>query len=599
MRRRRLLHKLFLSYLWITIVAVIFGGLYGARMMRQFYLDQTEVDLEARTRLCSKQILALLAENKMDQIDALCKELGNSAGINTRITVILPDGKVVGDTAEDPRHMDNHKDRPEIREAVDSERSLGSSMRYSNTTKEDRMYVAVALRQNGPPAAVVRTSIPLTAIQKTIAGLYQRIVLAGLLATGVIAAVSLWISRGISRPLEEMKAGAQRFARGELNHRLADSDSEEIAALSAAMNEMASQLDDRIRAVTRQQNELKAMLVSMDEGVLAVDPKGEIISLNQAFADLLHAEVNELKGRIIHEVIRKPDLLGFVELTLSSTTLVEKTIELHDTEDTQLRARGTALLDAHRQKIGALVVLHDITRLLRLEGVRRDFVANVSHELGTPITAIKGFVESLLDGALEDRENATRFLEIVLKQVDRLEAMADDLLTLSRLESESEQQAVELEPNSVRNVLEAAVQTCETIAAEHRVRIELACSEDLVTDIDALLLERAVVNLIDNAVQYSDPDTVVQVAAQRKDGQIVIRVKDEGCGIAANHLSRLFERFYRVDKARSRERGGTGLGLAIVKHIAVLHHGSVEVASTVGVGSTFSIHLPETRPNCV
>jgi two-component system phosphate regulon sensor histidine kinase PhoR len=489
--------------------------------------------------------------------------------------------------------VQNHKDRPEIGEAVQSERCVGSSMRYSNTTKEDRMYVAVALRENGRLVAVVRTSMPLTAIHNSIAELYLKILLAGVLATAPMAAVSLWISRRISRPLQEMTAGAQRFARGELDHRLADSDSEEIDALSAAMNEMAAQLDDRIRAVTRQQNEQQAMLVSMDEGVLAVDPQGTIISFNQALADLLHAKSDELAGRVIHEVIRKPDLLEFVELTLSSPSPVEKTIELHDTQDTQLRARGTALLDAQQQKIGALVVLHDVTRPLRLEAVRRDFVANVSHELGTPITAIKGFVESLLDGALEDRAHANRFLRIVLKQVDRLDAMADDLLTLSRLESEGEQQALERKPDSVRDVLRAAIQTCEPIAAERQVRIELGCSDELVTDIDALLLERAVVNLIDNAVKYSAPGTVVQVSGEREGGRIVVRVKDEGGGIAANHLPRLFERFYRVDKARSRERGGTGLGLAIVKHIAVLHHGSVDVASSLGVGSTFSICLPD------
>jgi two-component system phosphate regulon sensor histidine kinase PhoR len=386
-----------------------------------------------------------------------------------------------------------------------------------------------------------------------------------------------------------MTVGAQRFARGDLDHRLADSDSKEIASLSAAMNEMASQLDDRIRTVTHQQNELQAMLVSMDEGVLAIDLKGKIISLNQAFADILRADANELKGKIVHEAIRKPQLLEFVQATLSSTEPIEETIELHDTEDRQLRARGTALLDAHQQRMGILVVLHDVTRLLRLETVRRDFVANVSHELGTPITAIKGFVESLLDGALDDRENANRFLQIVLRQVDRLDAMADDLLTLSRLESEPEQQAVELQPDSVQTVLQAAIQTCVTSAAEYRISIELKCDADLVAEIDAALLERAVVNLIDNAVKYSDSDTTVRVVGESVDGQIVIRVEDEGCGIAAYHLPRLFERFYRVDKARSREQGGTGLGLAIAKSIVESYGGQIELESYPRLGSTFRV----------
>jgi len=603
-RRRRLLYRLFLSYLWITIAAAVLGGLYVAHLLREFHLAQTRKDLEARARLCANQILQLLDEDKIKEslelrkdkrpnpVHRLCKELGDAPGIKTRITVILPDGTVIGDTEEDPWRMDNHAKRAEIRDAVKSKDLVGHSLRYSDTTQVDRMYVAFAVHRGGSLVAVVRASIPVMTIQQTLADIYKKIIAAAMVGAGLIAVASLWISRRISRPLEEMKAGAERFARGELDHRLADSDSEEIAALSAAMNEMASQLDDRIRTVTRQQGELQAMLVSMDEGVLAVDLNGKIISLNQAFAGILHVDVNELKGHIVHEVIRKPDLLEFVESTMSSTDPVEKTIELHDAEDTQLRARGTALLDARRQKIGALVVLYDVTRLLRLETVRRDFVANVSHELGTPITAIKGFVESLLDGALDDRENANRFLEIVLKQVDRLNAIADDLLTLSRLESKSEQQVAELKPDSVQSVLQAAIQTCEHAATEHRIGIELNCNEDLVTDIDVVLLERAIVNLIDNAVKYSEPETTVKVAGERLDGQIVIRVEDEGSGIASYHLPRLFERFYRVDKARSREQGGTGLGLAIVKHIAVLHHGSVDVASTVDVGSTFTIRLP-------
>ena len=304
-------------------------------------------------------------------------------------------------------------------------------------------------------------------------------------------------------------------------------------------------------------------------------------------------DATELRGRIVHEVIRKPDLLEFVESALSSDKPIEKTLELRDTEDTHLRARGTALIDASKQRMGALVVLYDITQLLRVEKVRRDFVANVSHELGTPITAIKGFVESLLDGAMEDHGNARRFLHIVLKQVDRLDAMADDLLTLSRLESEAEQRPADLKLGSVQQVLHAAVQTCMPLAADHGVKIELLGSEDLAANIDAVLLERALTNLIDNAVKYSDPGASVRVVAEREGDEIVIHVKDHGRGIAANHLPRLFERFYRVDKARSREEGGTGLGLAIVKHIATLHHGAVDVRSTLGSGSTFTIRLPQ------
>jgi len=464
------------SYLWITIAAVVLGGLYGSHLVRHSYLDQTRADREARARLCSKQTLGLLSQGEMPAVDALCKELGNAEGIRTRITVILPEGEVVGDTAEDPAHMDNHADRPEIREAIDGTSGVGHSMRFSNTTKEDRMYVAVAQCTDGSLAAVVRASILVTVINETVATMRRRILEACLLATALIAAVSWWVSRRISHPLEDMKEGAERFARGELRHRLSESGVEEIVSLSRAMNRMAEQPDERIRTITRQQNEQEAMLMSMDEG--------------------------------------------------------------------------------------ALVVLHGMTRLKRLENVRRDFVANVSHELGTPITAIRGFVETLLDGALDDREAARRFLQRVLKQAGRLEAMADDLLTLSQLEVEAADPQGEFKPWSVGSMLRAAMDVCERIASDRGVRIVLHCDEELSLHMDALLLERAVSNLLENAIKYTPPDTTVRVSAVREGDEVVIRVEDQGCGIEAKHLPRLFERFYRVDKARRRELGGTGLGLA-------------------------------------
>jgi two-component system phosphate regulon sensor histidine kinase PhoR len=294
------------------------------------------------------------------------------------------------------------------------------------------MYVAVPVYRNGSLAAIVRTSVPVTAINEALGAILHRILVGALVATGLIAAVSLWISLRISGPLEELKVGAERFARGELDHRLRSSSTEEIGGLAEAMNRMAEQLDERIQTVLRQQNELEAVLGSMDEGVLAVDNEGTVLNLNEACGKLLGSDPEKLKGRIVHEVIRKSDFLQFVESSLSSPSSVEGDIRICDTEDRWFNARGTALYDAQRRKIGVLIVFHDVTRLRRLEKVRSDFVANVSHELKTPITSIKGFVETLLDGAVRDEENAVRFLRIVSRQVNRLEAIVEDLLTLSQ-----------------------------------------------------------------------------------------------------------------------------------------------------------------------
>jgi two-component system phosphate regulon sensor histidine kinase PhoR len=271
---------------------------------------------------------------------------------------------------------------------------------------------------------------------------------------------------------------------------------------------------------------------------------------------------------------------------------VEGEIQLRGAQDRWVSAHGTVLHDSQRGKIGVLIVLHDITRLRHLEDVRRDFVANVSHELRTPITSIKGFLETLADGAFDDKVNAPRFLQIMLRQVNRLDAIIADLLMLSRIEKGSEGQLIEVAREPIRATLQAAIEMCEKKAADKPVKIELVCPEDLAGDINAALLEQAVVNLLDNAIKYSNPQAVVEVRAACEGTDLAIRVKDQGCGIDAQHLPRLFERFYRVDKARSRELGGTGLGLAIVRHIALAHRGSVTVESQLGAGSTFCLRLP-------
>jgi two-component system phosphate regulon sensor histidine kinase PhoR len=360
------------------------------------------------------------------------------------------------------------------------------------------------------------------------------------------------------------------------------------------LNHMAEELDRRLETIVRKENEHEAVLTSLVEGVLAVDQAGVVLSLNETCAEILGVDEPRARGRLVHEVIRQSSLLTFVEQALASPEPVEQDLEASGPERHWLHAHATVLHDSQQRKIGALIVLHDVTRLRHLEKIRRDFVANVSHELKTPITSIKGFVETLLHEQLEDRETSLRFLGIILRQVNRLDAIIGDLLTLSRLERGSEEQTIQLQRETVVEVLRAAIEMCEQKAAEKQMRLELDCPPELAAEINAPLLEQAVTNLIDNAVKYSESGAVVRIAAEQAEGQVVIRVQDQGCGIEAVHLPRLFERFYRVDRARSRELGGTGLGLAIVKHIVSAHRAVVTVESVVGQGSTFSICLPAT-----
>ena len=297
----------------------------------------------------------------------------------------------------------------------------------------------------------------------------------------------------------------------------------------------------------------------------------------------------------MQEIIRNSDLRRLAELALASEQSVEDDIVLRGHQDRILQVCGTSLRDLKGRSIGAVLVLHDVTHYRHLENVRRDFVANVSHELKTPIASIKGFVETLLDGASENPEDAKRFLRIVAKQADRLNQIIEDLLSLSKIEQSEEQANLPLEEAGIKDILDAAVNDCLAPAAERRIRINVSCDTDLLANINARLLEQAVVNLLDNAIKYSEPGEEVLITARALANEVLISVTDHGCGIDRDHLPRLFERFYRADKARSRKLGGTGLGLAIVKHIVQAHRGRVSVQSTPGKGSTFTIHLPALR----
>ncbi len=592
MRSFRLLWQIFLGYLGVTLVLLLALGLYGSLYARQFYLAQKAAELEAGARLCESQLGPLLGQEGTDDLQTACENLGKSLKI--RLTVILPDGRVIGDSSESPALMENHAGRPEVRDAIGGKR--GRETRFSATLVEELMYVAIPLRRDGAVAAVIRTSFSVHTMAQTLHAVYWRIAGAALVAAVFVAFASLIVARRIVYPLEAMRSGAERFARGELDHRLPAAGAAEIRLLAQSLNSMAEQLDQRIQTIVRQEKEHEGVLESMNEGVLAVDLQGTILSLNSTCEALVGVEEDKVRGRVVHEVIRKANLLDFIERTLADPAPVEGDFELSGADIRWIHAHGTALHDAQNRRIGALVVLHDATRLRQLENIRRDFVANVSHELRTPITSIKGFVETLLDEKLEDKEQSLQFLAIVLKQANRLDAIIEDLLLLSRTERGAEEQTIELEREGLAEVLRAAVEMCQKNAAKNQIRLEVECSEDLLARINAPLLEQAVMNLVDNAIKYSPAGAAVRIAAEQRQTELVIRVEDRGCGIAPKHLPRLFERFYRVDKARSRDLGGTGLGLAIVKHIVTAHKGSVEVQSSVGQGSVFSIHLPTADP---
>lgn len=589
MKRSRLLWRVYLYFLIATLAALGVTTWLAVTSLRQFHEDQVRNELLVRAQFVARELQH--ADIVIDEgvVDLTCKELGKLTG--ARITVIMPGGQVSGDSDKDPKRMDNHSDRPEIARALEGE--TGESLRFSNTLKRKLKYLAVPILKNAKVVAVVRVSLPLAEIKWSRSIISRQLFLGGLATAVLFAIVALYLSRRITRPLEQMRLIAQRLADGDLDSRVAVVTNDEVGALAGALNQMAAQLSDRMDTIACQQVEQRAVLTSMMEGVLAVNPEGNILYLNEAAADLLEINKDEAKGRSVEELVRRHELQQFVIATISDAEPSEAEITvMRGIDDRQVQLHGAPLTGPSGLRMGSLIVMNDITRLKRLETVRRDFVANVSHELKTPLTALKGCVETLSGETRPSPEDQSRFMAMMTRQIARLEAIVEDLLSLSRIEFEIDRGHIERIPTPVCDVIRRSVNSLETRAKAKGIELVVDCSSGLTPPLNAALLEQAIGNLVDNAIKYSGENSRVTVTAKQNGDEVIVRVEDEGPGIAKEHLSRVFERFYRVDRARSRELGGTGLGLSIVKHIALAHRGNITVDSTPGKGTVFALHLP-------
>ena len=589
-KKIKLVWQLFLPYLAVILVALIATTWLASRALRHFHLEHTRADLENQAYLAKKQAINLFSLSDFTSLDDFCKQVGRRT--STRLTVILPSGRVVADSFENPAAMENHGDRPEIIDAMTGK--VGSAIRYSKTLTQTLMYVALSFEHKSTISGVIRASIPLTAIDNAFASIRIKLIFWGGLIALLAAGVSLGVARRISRPIGIMREGAERFAQGEFSHRLPVPNSVEIAGLTEAMNQMALQLNKRVTTIINQRKELEAVLSSMREGVAAVDTDGYTVNLNPAMARIFGTSIANARGKSFLEISRNHQLQEFIQQAIaSSETLNCDIVLIVSPEDQYFNVHSTPILNETEDRTLTLIVFNNVTQLKRLENIRREFVANVSHEIKTPLTAIKGFVETLRYGTADDLKNTQHFLRIIERHVNRLNAILDDLLALSRLEEQEQQSGgIRVNKTALKNVLQTAIQVCQNNAEKKDISLEMTCPEDINANIDETLMEQALINLVDNAVKYSSKNRPVHVEAEAVKESVTISIRDHGPGIPKKHLPRIFERFYRVDKARSRDMGGTGLGLSIVKHIVNAHGGNITVDSTPGEGSTFTIYLP-------
>ena len=585
-RELQLSQKMFAALLFMAVFCVAAMMWYTFATFERFYRIDRREYLEAVTKLLSRDF----AEASPDPVQLQRLAAASATLAHTRVTLIDPAGVVLVDTEEDPARMVNHKDRPEIRAALAGD--PGFAVRFSDTRQRMMMYVAVPVLRAGRPVAVARSAVELRAVEDILWGVRQHTLVVAVLLLFLAGVTSSWVARRFSHSLEDVTRAAERFAGGDFSRLAPPADTVETRRLSQTLNFMAVQLSHRIRTSERLLGEQKAVFDGMLEGVLVLDPEGKLADLNAAAARMLDIHAERARGRDLLEAVRNVHLQDLVERTRKGPGAVEDFLSVGIGKPRHLQVHGTRFADAQGRPLGVLVVLSDVTQLRQLEEIRRDFVANVSHELKTPVTAIQGFTETLLACPDESPAERRRFLEIILRQSHRLGSLIDDILALARLEQADEHRGADRSPHDAGHVVRVAVQALAPKAEARKIGIDVECPEGLTATVDAPLLERALVNLLDNAVNYSPEGRRVAIRCRRDGGQLLFEVEDRGCGIAPEHLGRIFERFYRVDQARSRALGGTGLGLAIVKHIARLHGGTVAVRSAPGQGSTFTIAIP-------
>jgi two-component system phosphate regulon sensor histidine kinase PhoR len=526
-----------------------------------------------------------------EDLSALRDWVAQMAASGARVTVITADGHVLADSQSDPQTMENHATRPEILEAM--AKGDGRSIRHSVTINRDLLYYAVRQNTFAGSTYILRFALPVETVDEVLSSFRHRLWVASFFILLIAGGICLLLSRSFTGRVERLREFSRRVADGDFRPLPRDGSDDALEALGISLNRTAARLERTIRTLTEERNLSSAILGSMVEGVAVVNGSERLVFANPGFAEILGLDVPPTSGSALVEVVRQTELVEAVRKVLRGEPRVQSEIVTGTLRQHYFAITVAAVLAG--ETTGAVVVLHDITELRKLERVRRDFVANVSHELRTPLTAIQGFAETLLAGAIDDPQNRTRFLEIILEHSRRLARLTEDLLMLSKMDAERLE--LEIRRLSVSQLIESCLETAQRRATEKDLRISVNMPQRL-PDIagDRRRLAEVLQNLLDNAIQYTLPGGQIMVSAETGEDEVIVTVSDTGIGIPKADQPRIFERFYRVDVARSREAGGTGLGLAIAKHLVDVHGGRLWVESEVSQGSQFHFSVPVYDP---
>ena len=571
--KRSLFFKLFLGFLVSTAVITVSILLFSFKTIENHYTKTVADDLEKLGSPLLLTMTPLLEKEQYHEIDRLLDSIGRETGI--RLTIIATNGKVLADSESDPDLMDNHKNRPELMQAFDGK--VGFSRRYSATMKEKMLYIALPIKKNGKIIGVLRLSRFHKNLRELISNLKLKIIIFSLIIIAFSLIIAALFSNKLLKPMKELSEAAKRVAQGDFNTKVFLKNRDEFKDLADNYNYMTDEIKKYVKELSFQKEELHWIITSMQPGLLVIDKNENILLCNKSLENIIHTR--DIQGEKYWKIFKEPKLFELVQKLFSEKGNVINDIQI----DKNYYQVSAAYLETLNEIV---VVFHDITEIKKLENIKRDFVQNVSHELRTPLTAIKGYAETI-EGVDEE---TGQYIDIIKRHTDRLINIVKDLLILSELESSG--YLLEKEQVQLTKTLENVIKIFKDRIYKKDIEIKTEVDKNLPAIYgDSLRLEQVFINLIDNAIKYTEHGEI-SISIKGINQKVEIRFQDTGLGIPQKHLARIFERFYTIDKSRSRRLGGTGLGLSIVKHIIQLHGGSIDVQSTPGSGTTFIILLP-------